>query len=194
VRTVAWPGFKVAGKLPPETENPVPEIESALMVTAIVPLDVTVTDFVTAVPTETLPNDSEVAFRLRAAVAALSCSETACEVPPVVAVSLTDCALVTAAAFAMKVAVPAPAGTDTLAGTVTALLLLARETLRPPVGAEPDKLTVQESASEPVNEVLLQERAVTPGRAVTAGKAATPAPARLIVAVGALLLIVTRPV
>jgi hypothetical protein len=63
----------VAGKLPPETEYPVPVIESELIVTPAVPFEVTVTDFVTAVPTETLPNESEVALRLsEAAVAALN--------------------------------------------------------------------------------------------------------------------------
>lgn len=61
------------GNPPPETENPVPEIESELMVTATVPLEVTVTDLVTAVPTETLPNESEVALRLSAGVAAFNC-------------------------------------------------------------------------------------------------------------------------
>ena len=58
----------MAGKLPPETEKPVPVIESELMVTAAVPVEVAVMDFVTAVPTETLPNDSEVALRLNAGV------------------------------------------------------------------------------------------------------------------------------
>ena len=56
----------MAGKVPPETENPVPEIESELMVTAAVPVEVAVMDLVTAVPTETLPKDSEVALRLSA--------------------------------------------------------------------------------------------------------------------------------
>jgi hypothetical protein len=62
----------VAGRFPPETENPVPVVESELIVTAAVPLEVTVTDFVTAVPTATLPKSSEVAFRVSAGVAAFS--------------------------------------------------------------------------------------------------------------------------
>jgi hypothetical protein len=62
----------VVGKLPPDTENPVPEIESELMVTAAVPLEVTVTDCETAVPTVMLPNDNEVELRVRAGTAALS--------------------------------------------------------------------------------------------------------------------------
>jgi hypothetical protein len=62
----------VAGKLPPETENPVPEIESELIVTAAVPLEVTVTVFATAEPTVMFPNDNEVELRVRAGTAAFS--------------------------------------------------------------------------------------------------------------------------
>ena len=65
----------MTGKFPPETVKPVPEIVSELIVTATVPVDVTVTDFVTAVPTATLPNDREVALGLNVGVAAFSCSE-----------------------------------------------------------------------------------------------------------------------
>lgn len=62
----------MAGKLPPETVNPAPEIESELMVTEAVPLEVTVTDLLTAVPIVTLPKASEVALRVNAGTAALS--------------------------------------------------------------------------------------------------------------------------
>ena len=71
---VACPGFKVTGKPPPETENPAPEIESEFSVTAAVPLDVMVTDFVAELPTETLPNASELALKVRAGVTAFSCN------------------------------------------------------------------------------------------------------------------------
>jgi hypothetical protein len=82
----------------------------------------------------------------------------------------------------------AVAGTVTEPGTATELLLLARLTVRPPVGAAPDRLTVHTSASDPVIEVLLQETALT------VGITAMPAPPMLTVAVGALLVIVTMPV
>ena len=49
------PDFRVAGRLAPETENPVPAIEPDLIVTAEVPVDVTVTDFDAAVPTAMFP-------------------------------------------------------------------------------------------------------------------------------------------
>ena len=74
VSTAAWPGFSVTGNPPPDTENPAPVIASELIVTATVPLDVTVTDFVTAVPTATLPNASEAVLRLNEEVAAFNCS------------------------------------------------------------------------------------------------------------------------
>jgi hypothetical protein len=66
----------VAGRPPPETENPVPEIESELMVTAAVPLTVRVIDFDIDVPTATLPNDSEVAFRSNDDLVAFNCRAT----------------------------------------------------------------------------------------------------------------------
>jgi hypothetical protein len=96
--------------------------------------------------------------------------------------------VLTEVTFAVNTAVVAPAGTVTEAGTVTAVLLLARLTLVPPVSAEPDKLTVQVSASDPVMEELLQDTALT------VGATAVPAPLILIVAAGALLAIVTVPV
>ncbi len=153
----------MAGKLPPETEYPVPVTESDLIVTATVPLDVTVTDFVTAVPTATLPKESEVALSFNAADAAISCSETALELLPVVAVSVTDSVLLTGATFAVKVALVAPAGTVTELGIETAALLAPSATLSPPAGAGPDKLTVHESAIDPVIDVVLQETALTVG-------------------------------
>ena len=188
VMVVFCPGFKVTGVEIPVAPNREPATEIEEMVTGAVPVEVRVTDCVAVLPTAILPNDTDVVLRVRAGVAALSCRESALEVLPVVAVSVADCALLTAAALAVKAALVAVAGTLTEAGTVTELLLLARLTVRPPVGAEPDKVTVQASASDPVMEVLLQEIALT------VGAAAVPAPLKLIVAVGALLVIVTVPV
>jgi hypothetical protein len=107
---------------------------------------------------------------------------------PVAAVNVTVCAVVTEAALAVNVALVAVAGTITEAGTVTALLLLVRDTLRPPVGAEPERLTVHVSASDPVMDVLVQDTALTVGAVVV------PVPVRLTVAAGALLEMVSCPV
>ncbi len=90
--------------------------------------------------------------------------------------------------MAVKIALVAVAGTVTEPGTVTAALLLDRPTLSPPVGAEPDRLTVQESASDPVIERLLQFNALT------VGVPAAPVALRLIAEVVALLEIINCPV
>ncbi|MGA8088036.1 MAG: hypothetical protein WCA10_12065 [Terracidiphilus sp.] len=110
------------------------------------------------------------------------------ETVPVDAVTVADCALETEATFAVNVALVAAAATDMALGTVTALLLLASPTLTPPLGAEPDKLTVHESAMDPVMVVVLQVMAPMVGVTVV------PAPVRLTVAVDALLEIVSCPV
>jgi DMSO/TMAO reductase YedYZ molybdopterin-dependent catalytic subunit len=68
----------------------------------------------------------------------------------------------------------APAATVTLEGTVTALSLLTRLTLTPPLGAAAFNVTVQLSEAAPASEALLQERALTTAR---------PVPLRLIVEV-----------
>ena len=178
----------MAGKLPPDTEKPVPEIESELTVTATLPLEVTVTGLVTAELTVTLPKESEVALRLNAGVAAFSCSEAACDVLPVVAVSETDCAVLTEATLAVKVTLVDPEGTVTEPGTVTALLLLARPTLMPPVGAAELSVTVHDVVPAPVNEVVPQ------ATALTVGTTAAPVPLRETETAGALLEMVNCPV
>ena len=188
VTLMAWPGFSVAGRLTGEAAKPLPVTATEFTVTGAVPVEVSVSVWVVALLTTTAPNAMLPVFRVRAGVAAFNCSESVCEVLPVDAVSVTDCALVTAAALAEKAAVFAVAGTVIELGTVTELLLLEIETLRPPVGAEPDRVTVQASASAPVIEVLLQDTALTVGVTVV------PVPLRLTVAVGALLAIVNCPV
>ena len=153
----------MAGRLPPETEYPVPVTESDLMVTAAVPLEVTVTDFVTAVPTDTLPNASEAALRLRAGTAAFSCIAKFCEEALRLAATVAACEVVTEATFAVNDAVEVPEATVTVAGTVTALLLLATLTVRPPVGAAELSDTVQAVVPAPVKELFPQESALTEG-------------------------------
>ena len=72
VRVTAWFGFKVAGKLAPDTENPVPATEAALTVTAAVPIEVNVTDFDTVEFSATFPNDKLLVLTLRVGVPGFS--------------------------------------------------------------------------------------------------------------------------
>lgn len=64
----------------------------------------------------------------------------------------------------MKLTLVEPCGTDTEVGAVTAELLLARETEKPPLGAGAERLTIQLSLAVPVSELVLQ---VNPLKAVT---------------------------
>jgi hypothetical protein len=107
---------------------------------------------------------------------------------PVVAVRVADCAVVTAATLAVNPAELAVAGTVTELGTVTEPLLLERATVRPPVGAEPDSVTVHESDWEPVIDVLPHEIPLT------VGAVDVPVPLRLTLAVDALLEMLSWPV
>lgn len=153
----------MAGKLPPETENPVPEIESELIVTAAVPLEVTDTDFVTAVPTATLPNDIDVELSLSAGAAAFSCSATLIDEEFALAVKVAVCDVLTEDTFAVNEAVDAREATVTLAGTFTAVLLLTNETLAPLEEAGELSDTVHVLVPELVNEVLPHENALSVG-------------------------------
>lgn len=153
------------GRLPPETEKPAPVMASDLTVNGTLPLEVKVTDFVTAVPTETSPNCKEEVLRLRAAAEvfeAFSCIETLREDPFSVAEMVAVCALPTAATFAVNDAVFEPAGTAALAGTATALLVLARVTVRA-LDEVALSDTVHAVFSAPVNDVFAQENDFSSG-------------------------------
>jgi hypothetical protein len=92
----------------------------------------------------------------------------------------------TADAVAVKPALDAPAAIVTEAGTVTALLLLASVTVVALLAA-PVSVTAQISVPAPVSDELLQESPLNVA-------VDCPVPLRLMVAVAALLLIVTDPV
>ena len=66
-----WPGVRVSGRVAPEIEKPVPVRDTALTVTAAVPMDVNVTDCTVAGEFKvTLPNETEVVLTLRVGTAA----------------------------------------------------------------------------------------------------------------------------
>lgn len=179
----AWPEVSVTGKVTPETVKPVPVSVVALTVTEAVPVDVKVTDCVELVFTVTSPKARLVALRLSAGIAvetvAFNCSAKLLETLPAVAVSVAVCEVVTddtVAANSMLVALP---GIVTVAGTVTAALLLDRLTLKPSLGAAALSATVHVSVPAPVMDSLLQESELS----VAAVTAVTPVPFSAIVVV-----------
>jgi hypothetical protein len=108
------------------------------------------------------------------------------EAVPEVAVRVADCVVVTESMAAEKATLVALAGTVTVAGSVTAGLLLERLTFRPPLPAAALRNTVQESVPVPVIEALEQESAFSvPGAAV-------PVPLRLIATDGWALELLVR--
>jgi hypothetical protein len=166
VNDAVWPGFSVTGNVAPDTVKPVPVTVAALTVIGAVPVEVKVTDCVAGVLTTTLPNATLVALELRVDVTAFNFKAKLRETPPAVAVRVTVCVVATDTTVAVKAALVAFAGTVTVAGSVTAALLLARPTLSPPLGAAPFKVTVQASVPVAVMVELLQASAVGVAEAV----------------------------
>ena len=105
---------------------------------------------------------------------------------PAVAVRVAVCAVVTEAIVAKKATLVALAGTVTVAGSVTAGLLLERLTFSPPLPAVALRFTVQESVPDPVIEALMQENELS------VPDAAAPVPLRLITADGLVVELLVR--
>jgi hypothetical protein len=106
---------------------------------------------------------------------------------------VTVCAAVTAEALAANVADIAFAGTTIEAGTLTEVLLLARLTANPELGAGPFSPTVQVSVPVPVRLVLAQPKLFS--AVVTGGEIPVPLKAICVLApLDELLAIVTWPV
>jgi hypothetical protein len=114
----------MSGNVAPVTLNPIPATVAALIVTAAAPFEVIVNDCVAGLFTFTFPNVILVALTCIVMTDAPSCRLVALEMPPALAVSVTDCATLTAEAVAEKLALIAPAATVTVDGTATAALLL----------------------------------------------------------------------
>lgn len=174
VRVAVWLGLSVSGKVAPEREKPAPLIVTELMTAEVVPVADSVIDCEVAVFTATLPKLTIEELRLSDATAAFNCSAKVRATPPAPAVSVTAWALVADETVAEKLALVAPVATVTVAGTVTAALLLARFTAKPPLAAAALRLTVQTSVPAPFIDELEQESAVSVG---------VPVPLRLTVAV-----------
>jgi hypothetical protein len=171
VSVAVWPTFSVSGKAAPETVKPAPLKVAEFTVTATLPVELNVTVWLDVPFTATLPNVTLEALKLRVGIAAFSCSAAVCVEPFADAVSVAVCAVLTEAAVAVNAALAAPAGIETDAGTVTALVLLASATLTPPAGAAVFRTIVHEPEPAPVNDVVPHEMPLS---------MATPVPLRLI--------------
>jgi hypothetical protein len=187
------PGFKVSGKAAPETENPVPLTVAEFTVTGAVPVELRVSVFTEVEPTVTLPKDMLWELMLSVGtVGTLSSNLKVLELLFKVAVSVAVCAELTALTVAVKLALMDPAGTVTVAGIATALMLLLSLTAVPPEGAGEPNVIVQLSVPAPVIAALVQARPPDFN-----APALTPVPLRPILIVGLvdeLLLIVSVPV
>jgi hypothetical protein len=157
-------GFKVSGKVAPETVNPIPVTPAAAIVTAEVPVDESVNVCVVGVFTFTLPKPMLPALTPSVGVPLPNSSAKICDTPFALAVRVTVCEVLTEETVAMKLAAVAPAATVTVAGTVTAELLLARLTIKPPLPAAVFRVTVQLSVPAPVIEPFAQTRELRVGK------------------------------
>ncbi len=180
-------GFKVKGKLAPETENPVPLTASALIVTAAVPVEDRVSVCVVAEFALTLPNATVEA--LTASVGTLDpiCSAKVFVLLPALAVNVTLCEVLTELTVAVNPTLVCPAGILIEAGTVTDELLLDRLTTNPPLAAATFNVAVQLSVPAPVMEPLEQVKPASTG---------TPVPLNamvVVVPVDELLVSVSEP-
>ncbi len=140
----------------PETVKPVPVTVAELTVTDAVPEEVKVTEWVDGVLMSTSPKAMVVALTVSVGVPLPSCKAKVSATLPALAVRVTVCAVLTEETVAVKVAVVEPAPTVAEAGTVTDELLLARLTLKPPLGAAAVSVTVQLSLPAAVMELLAQ--------------------------------------
>ncbi|MFZ1941296.1 MAG: hypothetical protein WAU67_19495, partial [Terracidiphilus sp.] len=119
-----------------------------------------------------MPNDKLAVLTLSVGTEAPSWSAKVWFTPPALAVRVTSAPDVTDETVAVKFALVAPEATVTEAGTVTAALLLARLTAKPPVAAAAFRVTVQLSAPAPVIEPFAQLSPLSTG---------VPVPLKLIV-------------
>ena len=180
-------GLRVSGKVAPETVKPDPAIPAALTVSDRLPLELSVSDWVAGVFTETFPKLTLEALRVRVGIPGVNCRAKVCATLPALAVRVTVCAEETALTVAVKLALAEPAATVTEAGTVTAELLLASATARPPAAAETFSVAVQLSVPALFMELLAQLSPVSAG---------TPVPLRpttVDVPVDELLIRVSEP-
>jgi hypothetical protein len=125
-----------------------------------------------------------VVLTLNVGVEGVSCREKVPDSPPPFAVIVAVCDELTDATAAVKLTLVEDAATNTEAGSVTAELLLARVTARPPAGAAEVKLTVQVSEPGPVRDGLVHDTLLTAaGATATAVRFITAVPCEELLAI-----------
>ncbi len=168
----------MAGNAAPDIVKPAPITVAPLIVTGATPVEVKTTDCVADVLITTSPKATLVALTLSVGTAAPSCKMKVSDTPLAVAVSVTIWAVMTEDAVAVNPTLVPPAGTATAVGTVIALLLLAKLTVRPSLPAAAFKVTVHASAVDPSKALLVQLNELND--VVLAVPLAEPVPLRLI--------------
>jgi hypothetical protein len=153
----------VSGNVAPEIVKPDPEIDAELMTTEAVPVEFRVTNCEVAVLTATLPKLRLDEPRLNVGTPVPNCTSKVEAAPPTFAESMAVCELVTDETVAEKLALLAPAATVTVAGTVTAELLLDRLTANPPLAATAFSVTVHVSVPAPRKDEVVHVNAVMVG-------------------------------
>ena len=153
----------VSGNVAPEIVKSDPEIEAELMTTEAVPVEFSVTSCEVAVLTATLPKLRLDEPRLNVATPAPNCTSKVAGVPPTLAERIAVCELLTDETAAEKPALLEPAATVTVAGTVTAALLLDRFTANPPLAATAFSVTVHVSEPAPRKDEVVHENPVIVG-------------------------------
>jgi hypothetical protein len=130
------------------------------MVSGTVPVEVSVTAFVTTEFRGSAPNPTLVALKPNVGTGPLSCSRYVSKTPPESAVSVTVCVPLIADTVAVNTALAAPAGTVTEPGTFTALLLLVSAIFRL-FTTSWFSVTVQLSVPAAGNELVLHDNPVS---------------------------------
>src|SRR5579863_4683669 len=158
------PIASVSGNVAPVIEKPDPCTVAAATRIGSGPDAVSCTVCVTIVFSGTFPKAMLVALMLSPGVPlTFNCKGNSSTTPPALAVSVTVCAELTEENAAIKLADVDPAATVTEAGTVTARLVLAKFTLKPPLGAALFSNTKHASVPAPVIETIAQLIPVSTG-------------------------------
>jgi hypothetical protein len=142
--------------------KPALAVDAELMVRAAVPLEVSVSDCTAGVFRFTLPKERLALLSVNAGTAAFNCMPKLAVNVPAEAVTVAGCGELTADTPAANIALVAPAGIVTEAGTLTAGLLLVSVTANPLLPAAALIVTTQESVPAPAIDAVAQEIPLKP--------------------------------